>query len=435
LQGEVKVTEWQKINFDAIIIGSGPGGATVANELSKSGKRVLVLERGQGKPLNGTFLQGFTMGMIPGRNLLFTQQLLSVIRGITVGGSTILYYACAFDPPFEMFDSYGINIRNEVEELKQELPIAPLTDDLVGPAANKILQSAKDLGHGWQKLPKLVYQDKCRPDCDKCIIGCPYGAKWTARMYIEEACSRGSLLLSNARVKRIITEKGVATGVTFSINGREHQVFSPLVVLAAGGIGTPALLRSAGIKNAGYDFFFDPLIIVMGSVKDMKGGKEFPMAAGFLDEDEGYVMTDLVWPKLLYWLFTSQVLRFDRLAAHEHTLPIMIKVKDNMGGYLSRRGGVRKRLSDSDRKKLKRGYQIAKKILQNAGARSIYKTWYFAAHPGGTSKINDVVDTNLKTEIDNLYVCDCSVIPESWGLPPTLTLLSLGKRLVKHLNK
>ena len=429
------MTEWQKIDFDAIIIGSGPGGATVANELSKSGKRVLILERGHGKPLNGTLLQGFTMGMIPGRNLLFTQQLLSVIRGITVGGSSILYYACAFDPPFEMFDSYGINIRNEVEALKQELPIAPLSDDLIGPAAHRIMQSAKDLGYDWQKIPKFVYQDKCRPNCDKCILGCPYDAKWTARMYAAEACTRGAILLPNAYAKRIITERGVAKGVSFSSKGREHRVFSPLVVLAAGGIGTPALLRSAGIKNAGYDFFFDPLITVMGSVKDMKGGKEFPMAAGSLDEDEGYVMTDLVWPKLFYWLFTSQVLRLDRLAANEHTLSIMIKAKDKLGGYLTQRAGVRKRLSDSDRKKLKHGYQVAKKILQNAGAHRIYKTWYFAAHPGGTSKINDVVDANLKTEIDNLYVCDCSVIPESWGLPPALTLLSLGKRLAKHLNK
>ena len=46
-----KMVEWQKIDFDAIIIGSGPGGATVANELSKSGKRVLILERGHGRPL------------------------------------------------------------------------------------------------------------------------------------------------------------------------------------------------------------------------------------------------------------------------------------------------------------------------------------------------------------------------------------------------
>jgi choline dehydrogenase-like flavoprotein len=37
------------------------------------------------------------------------------------------------------------------------------------------------------------------------------------------------------------------------------------------------------------------------------------------------------------------------------------------------------------------------------------------------------------TEFDNLFVCDCSVIPEAWGLPPTTTIIGLGKRLAKHL--
>jgi choline dehydrogenase-like flavoprotein len=40
----------------------------------------------------------------------------------------------------------------------------------------------------------------------------------------------------------------------------------------------------------------------------------------------------------------------------------------------------------------------------------------------------------LKTAYDNLYICDASVIPESWGLPPTLTVLALAKRLGKHLQ-
>ncbi|MBE9524746.1 MAG: hypothetical protein IMY76_06580 [Chloroflexi bacterium] len=44
------------------------------------------------------------------------------------------------------------------------------------------------------------------------------------------------------------------------------------------------------------------------------------------------------------------------------------------------------------------------------------------------------LDSNLKTEFNNLYVCDCSVIPEAWGLPPSLTLLALGKRLGMHLT-
>jgi choline dehydrogenase-like flavoprotein len=67
------------------------------------------------------------------------------------------------------------------------------------------------------------------------------------------------------------------------------------------------------------------------------------------------------------------------------------------------------------------------------GATDVYRSWYLAAHPGGTAKIGEIVDANLKTEIDKLYVCDYSVVPEEWGLPPSLTLLALGKRLARHL--
>jgi choline dehydrogenase-like flavoprotein len=94
---------------------------------------------------------------------------------------------------------------------------------------------------------------------------------------------------------------------------------------------------------------------------------------------------------------------------------------------------VRKRLAESDKGKLLKGYERAKEILENAGATDIFKSWYIAAHPGGTAKTGDIVDSNLKTEYDNLYVSDCSVIPEAWGLPPTFTLVALGKRLAKHI--
>jgi choline dehydrogenase-like flavoprotein len=111
----------------------------------------------------------------------------------------------------------------------------------------------------------------------------------------------------------------------------------------------------------------------------------------------------------------------------------MIKIRDQLGGRITGKGGVRKQLSASDKKKLSNGYERAKKILRNAGATNIFKTWYTATHPGGTAKVGDIVDSNLQTKINNLYVCDCSVIPEPWGLPPTLTLLSLGKRLATHI--
>jgi choline dehydrogenase-like flavoprotein len=295
------------------------------------------------------------------------------------------------------------------------------------------MASARELGYTWIKLPKIVYQDKCRPHCDKCTMGCPYGAKWTARVFVDEACAQGALLLTGARVSSLAVRDGRVESVRFSKGGRNYQVSAPVVILAAGGIGTPLILRASGIANAGRGFFFDPLVVVMGTVDDLDDGREFPMATGLHDPAEGYVMTDLVWPKWIYGMFTAQVLRLDRVGAHGRTLPIMVKVRDDLGGHLTVRGGVRKRLTEHDRTRLIRGSEMARRILKNAGAQHIFRTWYMAVHPGGTAKIGDLVDSNLKSRLDNLYVCDCSVIPESWGLPPTLTLIALAKRLAKHL--
>ena len=49
-------------------------------------------------------------------------------------------------------------------------------------------------------------------------------------------------------------------------------------------------------------------------------------------------------------------------------------------------------------------------------------------------KIGQILDSDLRVkQFENLFVCDCSVIPEPWGLPPALTIICLGKRLAKHL--
>ncbi|OGN93545.1 MAG: glucose-methanol-choline oxidoreductase [Chloroflexi bacterium RBG_13_50_21] len=424
---------WKQLTFDTVVIGSGPGGATVAAELSRQGKKVLILEWGSGAAVKGTMLQTIGMALIPGRGLFFTPELLSLVRVVSLGGSSIGAYATAFEPNYEIFEKHGIDLKPQVEQAKRELPIAPLGDDLVGPSAQRAMSSARDLGYPWEKLPKMVHQDKCRSDCDKCTMGCPYGAKWTSRELIEQACGNGSILLTGARVTSLIIEGNRIAGVQFRMGGSLHNVSAPLVILAAGGIGTPLLLRQSGITNAGSDFFFDPLVVVAGTLDGLNDGREFPMATGFHDPEEGYVLTDLIWPGWIRVIFTLRAGRVDRLSGHCKMISIMVKIKDDLGGNLTRRGWANKKLTASDQSRLRRGSEVARKILLNAGARNIYHTGIAAVHPGGTAKIGDVVDANLKTRFDNLYVCDCSVIPDSWGLPPTLTIVALGKRLARHL--
>ena len=421
-------------SYDAIVVGSGPGGATVARELSNQNQCVLLLERGNNNPITGGKFQAVMNMGVPFKHILLTNNMVSMVRAITTGGSSIYYYATCFEPPLDMLKTYGVDIAAEVQEAKAELPNKPLEDDLLGPMAKRIMTSACDLGYDWQKLPKFIFQERCRPQCWRCNYGCPYGAKWNARMFVEEGFRKGLVLENCAKVQRVIVENKKAVGVEFRKNLQTHQVFAPNIILAGGGIGSPMILRSSGIKRAGYNFFFDPLIAVFGQVDDIEGGCEVPMSTGVHIKDEGYMMTDMTLPASLYCGFASEVGRLDRLGIHKKTLTIMIKAKDSLGGSLTEGGGLRKKLMESDYQALRRGYERARKILSNAGAKHIFKSWYVAAHPGGTIKINDLVDANLQTEYENLYVCDCSVIPESFGLPPTLTLIGLAKRLAKHLK-
>ncbi|MCP4757631.1 MAG: GMC family oxidoreductase [Proteobacteria bacterium] len=422
-------------SFDAIVVGSGPGGATTARELTRRRKKVLILEWGPDTELKGTLGQYIKHQAVPFKSLLLTEQMLGMVRGVITGGSSVFYYGTCFKVPIEMFESHGVDISQEVEEAKNELPVAPLKDEMMTPMAERIMQSARELGYEWRKLDKFMYQDKWRPDMKFGYYGDPNGVKWSARMYLEEARQEGATLIADAKVKKVLVENGKATGVEFKQKGELHRVMAPLVVVSAGGIGSPVILRNSGIREAGFDFFFDPLITVCGTVKDLKAGNEIPMSAGIHMEEEGYMMTDMALPPALDAFFSLSVLRIHKTFSQPNTLRIMVKAKDALGGKVTDGEQVRKRLIQEDREKLTKGSRRAREILKKAGAKSIFRTGYLASHPGGTVKIGEILDPNLKTkQFDNLYVCDCSVIPEAWGLPPTLTLISLGKRLAKHLT-
>ena len=380
--------------YDAIVVGTGPGGATVARELARRNKRVLMIERGPGGRIRGDLRQYIAEQCVPGRSLLFTEQGLGMVRGITVGGSSLFYYATAFPVPFEMLDRYGIDIREEVAEARRELPVAPLKEAMITPATRRIMEAARDLGYAWRKLDKIMYQDRWQPDFGFGYYGDPHDVKWSSRMFVRDACQNGAVLETGARVERVIVEKGTAIGVRYRQNGVGQKAFAGRVIVSAGGIGSPAILRRTGIHGVGRRFFFDPLISVCGeSPKDLKKQpNEIPMSTGCHMEDEGYVMTDMAVPDILDHLFAAQVLRFDRLFQSKRTLRIMIKARDRLGGRVTDGEGVRKRLAAGDKQKLLKGSARAKAILERAGAKNVYKTWYLAAHPGGTVKLGEHLD-------------------------------------------
>jgi choline dehydrogenase-like flavoprotein len=420
------------IHFDTIVVGSGPGGASVALELARRGQRVLVLEQGSAAPLQGTLSHMASIAAIPGKGAFIHRDASLLVSGIAAGGTSTINFATAAPPPVEMFSAHGIDLAPALESLRAELPMAQLPDDLIGPMAKRIQQGALAQQLGWRKLDKLIRPAICRTGCWRCVYGCPFGAKWTARDFLDEAVGLGATLIDQAKVDSVILENRRAVGVHYRRDGVQHRALGTNIVLAGGGIGSPRLLYRSGLHAASSSFFSDPVIAVMGQVDDIDGGAEVPMAAGLYLQEEGIALADMTLPKPMYQAFAAQVGRLNRLGAHARTLTIMVKIRDDIGGSIGPHW-VDKTLTASDRRKLATGVDMARGILRAAGAKKIFKSWHFAAHPGGSVRIGEGVDNTLQTSTPNLYVCDASVIPQPWGLPPTLTLLCLGRRLGQYL--
>ncbi len=119
----------------------------------------------------------------------------------------------------------------------------------------------------------------------------------------------------------------------------------------------------------------------------------------------------------------------------DRLLGLMVKTRDDMVGRIYPDGTVSKPVTPADRKRLDDGAAVAKEILVKAGAaeKSFVVTKVQGAHPGGGAAIGTVVDKDMQTKLDGLFVCDASALPETPGLPPILTIVALAKRLGKAL--
>lgn len=420
-------SELKNEHYDVIVIGSGTCGATIARELAKKKKKVLILERGGNAPLRESIA-----GVAPIINDVHVGDKLTSMSLITTGGSTGIYFAVADMPPLDRFSALGIDLRPELAEARRELPLAPLPDAMLGEQSVRLRDSAVGLGHGWKKNAMLI-------DPSKVKNGYSFEAKWKARSWVEEAVQEGASLQIKAPADRVIVEGGKAIGVEFTVKkgpfGKERlRAYGEKIVVAAGAMATPHILRRSGLKQvASRGFYIEPGFAVYGLVPDLKAKQTFmgSVSGEYVDD---VVMGDGNVHRFMYRLFMMTMLKFRHAFAHGQSLGVGVKVRDGLGGALTEDGRFHKEIAPEDRLKLKQGEAQAIRILKKAGARHIICTPLTGAGTlGGVVGIGEHVDRNLETEYRNLYVCDSSIIPEKVGLTPTLTLICLGKYLSKHL--
>jgi choline dehydrogenase-like flavoprotein len=189
------------------------------------------------------------------------------------------------------------------------------------------------------------------------------------------------------------------------------------------------------VKDAGRGLFCDVFVNVYATTLGLNLAHEPPMALvnHEFHESEGFIIAPFI--------NLAKIARFMEIGARGSLLPtyrmigMMTKIADEAVGEITPTGRILKRPTKQDRHRLDRGARMCEEIMLETGVQtgSFIRTKFQGAHPGGTSAIGRIVDSDLQTEIDGLFVCDASVLPQAPGLPPILTIVALSKRLAKLL--
>lgn len=414
-------------DFDVIIVGSGTSGSILAEELTLAGQKVAVVEQGKFAPLKETL-----MGIAAIADEVKVGKKLATLRANTTGGSTGLYFGVAEYPNVAAFNDLGIDLSAAVDKVNRNLPIAPLADELIAPHSLILKQSAIKLGYDWQKSAMLIDQSQCNG-------GYNFDARWRARSALDKAVAQGATLITDAKVTKVLSQSGKAIGVQYQsksgLFGRATQtIHGEKVIVCAGSSATPQLLRDSGLADVGSQgFYCDPGLPIFGLMAEKRGQDNF-IGNFACKVDEHVCLGDANFSKLFYRLAMMMSMKFGRVFKFEQGIGIGVKIFDEMGGTLDEKGRMDKPLTDADWQKLRKGEQAAIDILKQAGATNIFTgDLTSAGHVGGLVTIGKDVDTQLQTSINNLYVCDGSVIPDSSRGTPTVPIVCLAYYLAEQL--
>ncbi|MBU0994404.1 MAG: FAD-dependent oxidoreductase [Proteobacteria bacterium] len=419
--------------YDVIVVGSGASGCTVAREMTRKGKKVLLIEKGGRAEWLGNTITVARMIDIP---TLLRNYKDIVIFVNNYGGASNISAGSALPPPDKIFGPLGIDLSTETEEARKEMGVNPLPDELIGENNLRLMDAANSLGYHWRKMDKFIDASKCTGS-GNCMLGCKTGAKWTGRVFGDEAIKGGADLMLHTSVKSLIIENGKAIGVETT---KKDRFYGKQIVLSAGGLTNVHLLRGAGITDAGKGLACDWLSFVQAVVPGTRTIGSTPMSVGTLEhyDDDGIVILP-VGPNWALFLGIaalsgpSHLLKFRNFFKYSS---IMVKIQDDLTGTIGKGRAFKKPMTENDRKKIDKGVQIVTQIFKKAGAKesTVYPMKPAGAHPSATCRIGQVIDNNLATQIKNLFVCDASVFPQALGAPVVWTVVSLGKRLAKHLD-
>ena len=198
------------------------------------------------------------------------KNIISYAEGKCVGGSTEINGALMWRTPenilqkwrteFEIDDLDTNTMNKYFDEYEKEMSVSYQDENEGNIASKKLVEAANILNWSTAKVKRA--QINCK-NTNQCPIGCPTGAKRTMKKtFIQKAINNGASLLFNAKVEKIIFDKGSATKILVKNRlGKKFFISFKYLFVSAGPIQTPLLLKKSGVKkHIGSNFFIHPNI-------------------------------------------------------------------------------------------------------------------------------------------------------------------------------
>ncbi len=260
-----------RIDCDYVIVGSGPGGGTLAYWLGKSGAKVVLVEAGAplgpadfhpndvGKTLSSHFWEG-------GARTTRGNVVAATLQPRALGGGTVFNSSIcmrALPSALERWQAdYGLTdltveaLAPHYDAVERFMGLRP-ADPAIWGRRNEMFRDGCDT-LGWRWAPIERFEEGC-VGSGECVMGCRNQRKLSLdRRGIHEFVQEGGTVYTSVHVSQVTVDGGRVTGVTgHTVNPKTWEQRHPVrirakqTILAGGAIATPVILRKSGFtRNA-----------------------------------------------------------------------------------------------------------------------------------------------------------------------------------------
>jgi len=491
-QGDIPLEE-QGHRHDAIVIGSGAGGSTLAYQLSQYGFRVLVIERGdflrpdrrQGSNAVGKYMYHIvksgeeTSCFVGGETKFYGAALYrmresdfnAVEHENGISPAWPISYS-ELEPYYEraerLYHVHGSSAGDASEPPRAApFPHPPIEH---APIVAKLVKRIEQSGTPVSSIPRgLDYGPTGK--CVLCSTCDGHYCQIDAKMDAEIAALRPALatgnvrLMTNANCARVLTTRDGSrvTGVSVQHLGREQEIYADIVAVCAGLRGSASLLRRSrtqrhpdGLGNATGCLGRYLAGHSAGVVFPIAGWKRVPPTHTKTFAINGYYNCAPGWP------YPSGVIQISGQMPFWEEAPTLMRPLAHFIGtrafmcfYMTEALPTRETglMFDGDEiasclppvhnlKTFNKLHDLAVGVFRGSGylvfaRRRPPRVW----HEVGTARFgNDpassVVDPTCQVHgIEGLFVVDASVLPSAGAVNTALTIVALALRAGDHISR